>query len=223
MTPKPDIEPVATLVERLTARAKSEQEGGSEAAAERAMMGMEAKSDLWAERVNLNDLIGNIVNVGRLDRSAPDAVREKFIKRQFELIDALMRQAFLEGYLEGGLSRKAYDDELDTATASALLALEGERDALRETNAVLDPAGESFHRRMVAAEAEVARLRSDKARLDWLETMVVNVRSKLVYGSADVFWASPDDSFEGELGPSDIRKQIDTEMQLRALSSSEHT
>jgi hypothetical protein len=132
MTPKPDTEPVATLVERLTARAKSEQEGGSEAAAERAMMGMEAKSDLWAERVNLNDLIGNIVNVGRLDRSAPDAVREKFIKRQFELIDALMRQAFLEGYLEGGLSRKAYDDELDTATASALLALEGERDALRE-------------------------------------------------------------------------------------------
>ena len=96
------------------------------------MMGMEAKSDLWAERVNLNDLIKNIVNVGRLKDGTPTDVRESFIKRQRELIDALMRQAYLEGYLEGGLSRKAYDVELDRSSADTIASLRRERDEARQ-------------------------------------------------------------------------------------------
>lgn len=52
----------------------------------------------------------------------------------------------------------------------------------------------------------------DTARLDWLETMTVNVRTPLLYGSHDLFWANPDDSFEGQIGPSDIRAQIDNAM-----------
>ena len=120
------------LVERLRARAASEDGGGNEAAAERAMMGMEAKSDLWAERVNLNDLIKNIVNVGRLKDGTPTDVRESFIKRQRELIDALMRPAYLEGYLEGGLSRKAYDVELDRSSADTIASLRRERDEARQ-------------------------------------------------------------------------------------------
>lgn len=49
----------------------------------------------------------------------------------------------------------------------------------------------------------------DAARLDWLETMVVNVRQPLRYGSRDLFWASPEDMDGGPDGPSGIRKQID--------------
>lgn len=50
---------------------------------------------------------------------------------------------------------------------------------------------------------------ADAERLDWLETMVVNVRQPLRYGSHDRFWASPAEVDGGPDGPSDIRKQID--------------
>lgn len=52
-------------------------------------------------------------------------------------------------------------------------------------------------------------LSDDTERLDWLETKTVNVRNPLRYGSADMFWASPED-IDGEApGPNDIRAKID--------------
>lgn len=58
----------------------------------------------------------------------------------------------------------------------------------------------------------VADAAADKARLDWLETKVVNVREPLLYGSRDLFWSSPEGDEETppeQVGPSDIRAQID--------------
>jgi hypothetical protein len=54
-------------------------------------------------------------------------------------------------------------------------------------------------------------LSEDTARLNWLETKVVNVREKLVYGSRDLFWSSPEQDDPSDLArPSDIRKRIDS-------------
>jgi hypothetical protein len=53
---------------------------------------------------------------------------------------------------------------------------------------------------------------SDKARLDWLEQQTVEVSIPLVYGSRHLFWANPDDSYEGEIGPSDLRAKIDAQL-----------
>jgi len=53
-------------------------------------------------------------------------------------------------------------------------------------------------------------LLADVRRMDWLEEHVVNVRDKLLYGSRDMFWASPEGDEEAtEYGPSDIRARID--------------
>lgn len=54
----------------------------------------------------------------------------------------------------------------------------------------------------------------DAQRLDYLETMVVNVRVNLRHGSRDLFWASPPDD-DGEAGPSDIRAKIDAALAAR--------
>lgn len=58
----------------------------------------------------------------------------------------------------------------------------------------------------------------DKRRLDWLETMVVNVRVDLPYGSHDLFWASPEEQDAGPSGPSDIRARIDAAMSAAPAS-----
>lgn len=49
---------------------------------------------------------------------------------------------------------------------------------------------------------------ADTKRLDWLETMVVNVRVNLRHRSRDLFWSTPED-LDGDIGPSDIRAAID--------------
>lgn len=58
---------------------------------------MEAESDAWAEGVNLNASIDHIAHISRLAQTVPLAAREKMIHRQKVLLDALMRQAFIEG------------------------------------------------------------------------------------------------------------------------------
>jgi flagellar basal body-associated protein FliL len=63
--------------------------------------------------------------------------------------------------------------------------------------------------RAQAAELRASKAEADKARLDWLEHHLVEVREPLVNGSLHLFFASPDDSFEGEEGPSDLRAKID--------------
>lgn len=58
---------------------------------------IEGHADAWAERVNLNAMIENTTSPMRLTRTAPDHVREAFAKRMREQIDAIVRQAFIEG------------------------------------------------------------------------------------------------------------------------------
>lgn len=48
----------------------------------------------------------------------------------------------------------------------------------------------------------------DKARLDKLSLLVVNVRKPLVHGSRDLFWATPVDVEGGDDEPSDLRAKI---------------
>ena len=66
-------------------------------------------------------------------------------------------------------------------------------------------------KKLRVAAKRLRELAADRARLDWLERMVVNVRSATPYGSLDVFWASPPDEDDG---PSDLRKAIDARQQL---------
>jgi hypothetical protein len=56
--------------------------------------------------------------------------------------------------------------------------------------------------------ADLAELREDAARLDWLSTQFVTVRTPLRYGSRENFMGSPEDN-DGESVPWDIRAKID--------------
>lgn len=58
---------------------------------------LEAESDLWAEGVNLMASIKRISHISRLAHTVPLKSREQMIARQEALLDALMRQAFIEG------------------------------------------------------------------------------------------------------------------------------
>lgn len=98
------------------------------AACERVMDGFEAQADVWADEIDLVLIIKNIGVASRgLNDRMPADVREGFINRQEANIDALVRQAYLEGFMRGGESRKAYDeaqikeatDERDDAVTAA--------------------------------------------------------------------------------------------------------
>ena len=58
---------------------------------------VEGQADVWAQRINLNSMIENIASPMRLNRNAPDDVKAKFAKRMKEQMDAIIRQAFIEG------------------------------------------------------------------------------------------------------------------------------
>ena len=57
--------------------------------------------------------------------------------------------------------------------------------------------------------SQEAHIGADTARMDWLEQHVVGVAVDLVHGSRHLFYASPDDSYEGEIWPSDLRAKVD--------------
>lgn len=108
-----------------------------EAALERAMAGMDAQADIWAEEVNLVGMIKNVAQVARIKPHVPDDVREGFIGRMEAQIDAIARQSFLEGWIRGGMSRQDYDAATTTRLQEALAAAEAERDQVKrlfETN-----------------------------------------------------------------------------------------
>lgn len=77
--------------------------GDAEDRAERAMQGMEAQADMWAEEVRLVDMVKNATSPARLNPAVPADVRRKMCDRMEAQVDALVRQAFLEGFLRGGL------------------------------------------------------------------------------------------------------------------------
>lgn len=89
------------------------------AACERAMDGLEAQADIWAAEVRLVDQVKAMGDVSRgLPDRMPANVRNGFIDRQEAQIDAIARQAYLEGFYRGGESRKAYDETRLTAALS---------------------------------------------------------------------------------------------------------
>jgi hypothetical protein len=63
----------------------------------------------------------------------------------------------------------------------------------------------------------------DTARLDWLETQCVEVRTPLVHGSRAKFSANPDDSYEGEVHPSDLRTKIDAALKFEEIAAYSRT
>lgn len=58
---------------------------------------VEGQADVWAEQINLNAMIENVTSPMRLNPNVPKEVRESFAKRMREQMDALLRQAFMEG------------------------------------------------------------------------------------------------------------------------------
>ena len=63
----------------------------------KAMMELDALSDAWTLEVNLPSIIKNIASPMMLNANAPADVREKFKARMEAQIDAVVRQAFIEG------------------------------------------------------------------------------------------------------------------------------
>lgn len=76
------------------------------------MAGLEAEADIWladAEQFRISaDLVVEATR-GMLKMSLQAAA--PYLKRQRENIDAMIRQAYIEGFYHGGESRKAYDAE----------------------------------------------------------------------------------------------------------------
>jgi len=81
---------------------------------ERALDAIEGFADKWMADAKIVETIKNVVSVARLNTSAPDDVREKFIARAEACIDALVRQTFIEAYYRG------WCDCQDTAGRQAL-------------------------------------------------------------------------------------------------------
>jgi hypothetical protein len=101
---------------------------------------LDALADVWAEEVNLTAMIKNVVSPMRLNRNAPKEVREKFTARMEAQIDAIMRQAFIEGAV-----RVLPDDEEPRTYAEHFPQLRGK--AVRPD--LRDDARRSFARLLV--------------------------------------------------------------------------
>lgn len=79
---------------------------------------IEARADQWADEINLVEMVKALAHVGRLNPRAPTEIREKFIARQEAMIDALIRQAFIEGFMAGDENRKNVERIKATPTPS---------------------------------------------------------------------------------------------------------
>lgn len=90
------------------------------------MDGLEAQADIWADEVDLVVIIKNIGDASRkLTDRMPKAIREGFINRQEANVDAIVRQAYLEGFYRGGESRREYDEAHREALITALRKVRG--------------------------------------------------------------------------------------------------
>ncbi len=69
----------------------------AQAKADQATAILDGLCDKWAAEVDLTSMIKNAVSPMRLNRNAPDDVREDFTHRMEVQIDAIARQAFIEG------------------------------------------------------------------------------------------------------------------------------
>lgn len=67
------------------------------AQADQSLAIFDALADKWAAEIDLTAAIKNAVSPMRLNRNAPDDVRASFTHRMEVQIDAIARQAFIEG------------------------------------------------------------------------------------------------------------------------------
>lgn len=129
------------------------------AASERAIDGLEAQADIWADEINLVVIVKQIgaASRGLTDRMPPD-IREGFINRQEANVDALARQAYLEGFMRGGDSRKAYDE-------AQIKELTEERDELQALFDLEWEADQRAIKRWQAAHPGSERIWPDRANM----------------------------------------------------------
>lgn len=101
---------------------------------DRALTRLEAQADTWAVECNLPGMIKNIVSPMRLNRNAPDDVREHFTGRMESQIDAIIRQAFIEGAYRNHCDTADIQLPCDVRVGRSLLVRKGERlgKAIRE-------------------------------------------------------------------------------------------
>ncbi|MBK8467857.1 MAG: hypothetical protein IPL32_18755 [Chloracidobacterium sp.] len=62
---------------------------------------LEGLADAWSAEVNLGDMIRNATSPMRLNRGAPADVVQGFHERMMAQVDAIARQAFMEGAWRG--------------------------------------------------------------------------------------------------------------------------
>lgn len=103
----------------------------AEEKAERAMSGLEGMADKWAADVGLNDMIDNIASPMNLSPEASINTRQDFAKRMREQIDAIVRQAWIEG------AYAARQDRL-TSTGDAAVSPPEHNELKREMIAEID-------------------------------------------------------------------------------------
>jgi len=103
-----------------------------------------------------------IKNIGQASRGLTDRmpldIREGFINRQEANIDALVRQAYLEGFDRGGQSRKEYD-------AARVKDASDERDELQELFDLEWKADQRAIERWQAAHPGNERIWPDRANM----------------------------------------------------------
>lgn len=85
---------------------------------------IEQLAEAWCKEAGVADMAKNIASVARLNRNAPDEVREQFMKRQEGLIYRMIEQAWIEGALRGStgafdLVRAGYDPVSKVITTPA--------------------------------------------------------------------------------------------------------
>lgn len=71
---------------------------------------LDGQADQWAEEVNLTSMIKNATSPMDLNRNAPQSVRERFRLRMEAQIDAIARQAFIEGAMRVLLNQETGND-----------------------------------------------------------------------------------------------------------------
>ncbi len=80
---------------------------------------VEGVADRWMAKFDIVHTVKRLASVSRLPQDMPENIREKLIARQESMIDALTRQAFLEGWIAGDENGRAVARIKDVAPAPA--------------------------------------------------------------------------------------------------------
>lgn len=184
------------LTEEQKAMTAASPDPTDEEKAERALDALEGLADKWAADVRLIDMIENAVSPMRLDKNAPDDMREHFTGRMKDQISAIVRQAWTEGAVHEFTTLKA---SLDTSTAQLAARKAEIKLAYEELDKDSTTISASSRREAVLREA------LDKARVAFAEYTQLHLRK------------SPPDMVKG------LRNKELADMCLAALSTTPAT